>query len=169
MSGTGLGGVAVAAAIVAAALGAQGADTAPHQPVSMRLYRGACQSLTAPDGDVSQACAPALINNLYSDGYVGYSFIRIDPATHAQSAISFFGDSTGQSPGALAVQGVILNGAAGGAQDMEARGTCTRFGPDDGAQTVNCEATTDDGMYTATFVSDGSKPQVRDMRPAAKP
>jgi len=137
--------------------------TAQRQPVSMSLYRGACQSLMTPQGDYSEACAPALVSNLYSDGFVGYAFIHVDPATHAQTAISFLGGSAGMTPGKTEVQGVLLIDPDAGGHDLEARGTCTRSGADDGVQSINCEATTDDGMYTATFVSDGSKPQVRDM------
>lgn len=133
--------------------------------ISMSLYRGTCQNLSTPDGDVSEACAPAMIANRYSDGFVGYGFIRVDPATHAQAAISFLGGSKGMTPGTIELEGVLLN-TADGDKSFDARGTCTLAGPEDGVQSVNCEATTDDGMYTATFVTDGSKPQVRNMAPS---
>jgi len=146
-----------------AAVSVHAQDAPPRQLVSMSFYRGACHGLTTPDGDFSEACAPALIMNLYSDGDTGYGFIHVDPDSHAQSAVSFLGGGAGMAPGSIAVEGVILN-AADGDKSFAARGVCTRAGPDDGAQSVSCEATTDDGMYTATFVSDGSAPQVRDMK-----
>jgi hypothetical protein len=143
-------------------------DAAPSRQLdSISFYRGACHSLTTPDGDVSQTCAPALIQNLYSDGDVGYSFIHVDPDNHAQSAVSFLGNGGGMAPGSIAVAGVLLNGPDGD-ESYEGRGVCTRAGADDGPQSVSCEATTDNGMYTATFVSDGSAPQVRDMTESAE-
>lgn len=143
-------------------------DAAPSRQLnSISFYRGACHSLTTPDGDLSQTCAPALIRNLYSDGDVGYSFIHVDPDSHAQAAVSFLGNGVGMAPGSIAVEGVLLNGPDGD-ESYEGRGVCTRAGADDGPQSVSCEATTDNGMYTATFVSDGSAPQVRDMTKLAE-
>jgi hypothetical protein len=142
-------------------------DAAPARSLDkISFYRGVCHSLTIPAGDIGQTCAPVLVSNLYSDGDVGYSFIHVDPDSRAQSAVSFLGGAAGMAPGSIAVEGVILNGPDGD-KSYEGRGVCTLAGADDGPQSVSCEATTDDGMYTATFVSDGAAPDVRDMRPEA--
>ncbi|HWU50890.1 MAG TPA: hypothetical protein VN042_13490 [Asticcacaulis sp.] len=159
----------ISVSLLGAAPAAVLAQDAPSRHLdSISFYRGACHSLTTPDGDASQSCAPALVRNLYSDGDIGYSFIRVDPDSHAQSAVSFLGNGDGMAPGSIAVEGVLLNGP-GGDESYDGRGVCTRAGADDGPQSVSCEATTDNGMYTATFVSDGSAPQVRDMKTSDKP
>ncbi|MDI7775479.1 hypothetical protein [Asticcacaulis sp. EMRT-3] len=139
--------------------------TAPaHVQTRMTLYHGTCPSLSRPDSAPASDCQPALLVNSYADGFLGYVFVTGSPPA-SQSAVSFFGDTTGMMEGSVQIEAVTI-AAPDKSQTLDARGTCTRSGPDDGAQTVNCEATTDDGMYTATFVSDGQPPQVKNLTAA---
>lgn len=136
------------------------AALAQNTPKSATFLKGECGQLTIPTGDLTSACKKALVNMIYADGRSSFMFSDGD-----QAMISFsgFASQAGGGPATETIDHVsIATPDSGGTHvaSQDAQGSCTFADFFAGQATIRCSASTPKGSFTASFTTDGSKPDV---------
>ena len=123
---------------------------------------GRCSHLVFAGRDGSTACTPKVINDVHKDGRVGFTFLVSDLAV-----ITFSGMGQQQVKDAadVATQPLdtvifTLTGTGTAPKTIEAAGVCTYSNPYAGPAKVVCSAHTGEGLFEATFLSDGREPSM---------
>ncbi len=150
-----LGSVVIALSILIAGTSTL-AEQKKAQPIKLATMRGKCHKLLIPGADVTSICHSAIANFIYPTGKSSFQFVANDKAS-----IGFFGTDSKAVNGKaiLLVEKITFNLLMGaGPTSATASGTCTYTNPYDGPSLVQCSARTEQGLFEATFVSDGSEP-----------
>jgi hypothetical protein len=132
--------------------------TAQTSPKTAIFLKGDCQRLALPTANLTPTCKGALVNMLYQDGRSSFMFSDSD-----RSMISFSG--VGQHfAGDVATQPIdhVSIAGSGGAEvkSEDATGSCEFGNAYKGPTFVRCTANTASGIFTASFRTDGSRPDV---------
>ena len=157
---------AAGAAGLLACMGHTAPAEAQNAPKTAVILKGRCEQLVIPAGDVSANCTGAVVNMIYLDGRSSFMFSD-GTGDSARALISFSG--MGSPSGASGTQPVDHVSAAkksateAGGTDVEsenATGTCESGDYYKGSIEIRCTAQTQSGSFTASFKTDGAKPDV---------
>jgi hypothetical protein len=149
-----------------AGLCASGASANPPQATGaldlayLATMKGACSRLVMGGQDLSGACQPQILNQVYRSGRTGFTFVAGDKAI-----VSFSGmgqDQTHDNPDEAnqPIDKVTFTQIGADTKAEPATGVCSYTNPYKGPSTVKCVAKTARGEFSATFVSDGAEPAV---------
>ncbi|HEY0625448.1 MAG TPA: hypothetical protein VGD10_01820 [Allosphingosinicella sp.] len=123
----------------------------------LAVMNGTCGRLILGGRDVSSGCESRVTNSMYKGGRTGFTFLAGDVAV-----VTFSGADTPAKGNHATVRldRVIftLNGAGTKPNVVPASGTCTYTNPYAGPSRINCSASTNNGAFSASFVSDGEPP-----------
>ena len=126
---------------------------------SLATMSGKCHKLVIGGADASALCKAMVTNAAYKTGKSSFTFVAGESAI-----VGFFGaDSRAEGNKAvLKVEQITLNLMMGTPSTMApANGTCTYTNPYAGPSLVQCSAVSGGKTYSATFVSDGRSPEVK--------
>jgi len=141
---------------------AQGAVAAPLSQLA--TMNGRCTSLTFAGKDGSKACQPKVVNSVHTDGRVGFTFLVGDIAVITFSGVApQVKDTANIATQPLDTVIFTLTGMGTPPNDLKAAGVCTFSNPYAGPSKINCTAHTSNGIFRATFVSDGKEPSIQDF------
>jgi hypothetical protein len=142
-----------------------GAATAAPEAAHVRavmILDGSCRKLVLPGHDLTQGCDGRLVNEVYSNGRVGFTFVLTPGPIVSFSGIA---PQVKQGPDAAIqpIDMVIWGFNSRPVRPIPNRvvGRCRFTNPYKGQATVSCRATAKDGEYSAEFVTDGSPPTER--------
>lgn len=152
----------ILAAIVIVSPSAQalaGPAAAPNLS-AIAFLKGTCQSFVVGGKDASRKCLGKLTNTVYRTGRSGFTFVVGDLAV-----VTFSGADSPAigNRAAIRLDKVIftLIGTGTPPNVIPASGRCTYTNPYAGPSHVNCSATTKDGPFSASFVSNGEPPDIQ--------
>ena len=127
------------------------------------ILKGDCSRLTMAGNVASPYCKGMATNTSYKTGRSGFVFLAVD------SAIVTFSGKDNPAVGdnaSITLDKVIFSlvGLGTAPNSINAKGTCTYSNPVGGRRArIVCNATTTSGAFNATFVSDGSEPDVKEF------
>lgn len=126
------------------------------------IMNGKCTQLTVAGMDSTRACEGKITNTMYKTGRTGFVFMVGDFAVVTFSGMDSpaKGDQT-----ATRLDRIIftLIGTGTPPNDIPATGSCTYTNPDAGPSRINCSATTGEGKFSGSFVSDGQPPDITEF------
>jgi hypothetical protein len=152
--------------VVGAGLGIPAASAKPPEGKGgldleyLATMKGACSRLVLGGQDLSGACVPKIVNQVYRSGRTGFTFVAGE-----QTIVSFSGmgqDQTHDNPDQAnqPIDKVTFTQPGSGPAAEPATGVCSYTNPYKGPSTVKCVAKTARGEFSATFVSDGAEPSM---------
>ncbi|MDP3495096.1 MAG: hypothetical protein Q8R82_18450 [Hyphomonadaceae bacterium] len=158
--------IAVAAAIICSggdnARAAQSKGAVPSLD-SLAIQNGRCTRLVLAGRDMTRGCNAQVLNEVYSNGRVTFTFTVSNSTT-----VTF----SGAAPQVKLSGDVIVQPLDRFVWRLDAgvpsitkpvAGTCRYTNPYRGQATISCEAKGSEGIYRASFVSNGSPPMIRDF------
>jgi hypothetical protein len=119
---------------------------------------GTCKKLTVAGSDRTADCPTSLINIAYKNARSSF-MVQVGD----DSMVSFYGDdhaATGNTATLVLRSMTITRLGQTHARSVPATGECTYTNPYAGPSHVECHATTAEGDYALSFVSDGKPPHV---------
>lgn len=134
---------------------------AQNAPKSAVFLKGTCEQLMTPSGNLTATCKDALVSMQYQDGRSSFMFSDGD-----RSMISFsgIGQQMNGDTANLQVDHIsIARMAASDATEVrseDASGTCEFGNVYKGSVYIRCTGKTASGSFTASFKTDGAKPDV---------
>ena len=157
--------MALATACAATAVIAQGQSDDLPGLSSFAVMNGTCQRFIVAGEDLSEGCEGKVLNTMYeSTGRTGFAFL-----TRSGTSVTFSGvDTPAQGDQAHSILDRVIftmdnketNPKAVKSNVVEATGTCSYTNPYAGPSHINCSATTKNGSFSASFVSDGKAPDI---------
>jgi hypothetical protein len=125
---------------------------------SMVVMTGTCKKLTVSGKNRTADCKGKLLNTGYSDGRTGFYFVTTDGFT---ITFSTRGDQQVHPDAntAIAPVDMVIVGGRGNVDRIAAVGRCKFTNPYRGPAPLECRAETAGGIFDASFISDGSKPE----------
>lgn len=140
-------------------VGAPGTAFAQSQSGESVTVRGDCDGLVVFGTDWSDACVDSLMNVVHNNGVLSLVFSASDRAL-----VTFIGHGRNQTTrgqqATLQIDGITVTPMRPGARaaEFQATGSCSFGNPYGGAMRVHCEATTAEGRFLGTFITDGTRP-----------
>ena len=129
---------------------------------AIAMMDGKCAQLTFAGQDGTQRCEGKITNTVYKTGRSGFTFLIGDLAV-----ITFSGaDSPAKGDQAtVRLDKVIFTLIGTGTKPnvIPASGSCTYTNPYAGPSRINCSATTGDGKFSGSFVSNGQPPDIQEF------
>lgn len=132
------------------------------------VLNGTCQRFIMAGKELTKACDGKVINTMFeSIGRTGFAFV-----THSSTTVTFSGvDTPAKGDQAQSIVDRVIVTIENSESDplavepdvLEATGSCTYTNPYVGPSHINCSASTKEGPFSASFVSDGSPPDVTRM------
>jgi hypothetical protein len=126
----------------------------------MMTLTGACKKLTVGGKNRTADCKGTLLNTDYSSGRTGFYFITTDGI-----AVTFStrGDKQVHPDADTAISPVdmVIVVGQGRSDKILATGTCKFTNPYQGPAPIECRAESASGLFEASFMSDGGKPDVK--------
>ena len=153
-----------------ATIGLCAAITVTSEPVSAQgstkvtslvTMNGKCHKLVLGGENASEICKPTVLNVTYANGKSSFMFVA-----EGLGIISFYGtDSSAKGNKAVITveQTTLKLEMANSPTTAPATGTCSYTNPYTGPSLVQCSAVAAGEIFQATFVSDGSKPDVKEF------
>lgn len=136
------------------------AEAQAPKVTGVMILKGACKKLTVNGKNRTADCTGKLLNTDYSNGRTGFYFV-----TNQGMAVTFStrGDKQVHSDAdtAIAPVDMVIVGGEGRSEKISATGTCKFVNPYKGPAPVECRAESASGLFEASFVSDGGKPDVQ--------
>lgn len=157
-----LGLTALAAVSEAIAAGPQNQSGDLQNLDGFGFMNGTCQRLILAGKDVSKDCEGKVTNTMYeSTGRTGFLFVT----RSGNVVVNFSGVDTpavGDHAASVLDHVIFTQGKTGSKRVKHrgyvATGTCTYTNPYAGPSHINCSASTEKGLFSASFVSDGKPP-----------
>ena len=150
---------ACAMALPLTTLAAQPRPSADGNLMGTATLTGTCQRLIIAGDDSTSRCRGLVGNTAYRSGRSGFTFfVEGEPGL-----VVTFSGADGPAQGdqaAIALDKVIFTPIRPqrATTELRATGRCTYTNPYIGSSRIDCSASTDDGRYSGTFVSDGRPP-----------
>jgi hypothetical protein len=128
---------------------------------------GSCENLEAFAVVLkSGECQDKVINANFSDGRLDFTFFAHNQ--NGDAVFSFSGDGRRQikttADDVTQPIDAIIATFAGTTTTHSAAGTCHYSNPYKGKASVSCKADTDQGMFAASFLTDGKDPTITNMK-----
>lgn len=126
----------------------------------LATMNGKCHKLIIGDADASEICEDVVTNAAYKTGRSSFQFVA------ENKVVGFYGtDNPAKDDQAvLKVERVTLNLMMGmPSTSAPASGTCTYSSPYAGPSLIQCTAISLGKTFSATFVSDGQEPSVKEF------
>lgn len=126
---------------------------------------GTCQRFIVAGKDLTNECDGTVVNTMYErTGRTGFAFV-----TRSNTSVTFSGgDTPAEGDQAHSVVDRVFFSIENTESDpqavksdvLQATGTCTYTNPYAGPSRINCSASTKDGPFIASFLSDGNPPKI---------
>lgn len=125
-------------------------------------FKGDCDTLRVPEGDLSSTCHWAVMNLNYDDGRRNFSFFSGEPTDQFVFAFSGTPDLSAIDENGIVTMAVdvLFTGRGTNISPEPASGECRFNWPYTGEVKIACTAKSDTGEYTANFISNGEPPIV---------
>lgn len=155
-------GAALAAALTTSLLASEAeAQTGDMKNLAgIAILNGSCTQLTVGGKDATHACEGKITNTMYKTGRTGFIFMVGDLAV-----VTFSGaDSPAKGDHAsVRLDKIIftLVGTGTAPNVIPATGSCSYTNPYAGPSRINCSASTKDGKFSGSFVSNGAEPDIQ--------
>lgn len=132
---------------------------------------GTCEKLVLPDVDMSKDCKGKIIQSIYDTGRTGFT-VFVGPHDVAVTMSGLEGPKPDQDTQLQSVDMLIFNLNIEGVDPSteKLQGSCAYANPYLGPMTISCQANDQKGGgYLMQFRTDGSEPQMADLRDPAAP
>jgi hypothetical protein len=141
------------------------ASAAPLDYVA--TMNGHCTRLIFGGHDATPACDPIVTNSFHKDSRTGFTFTVGASAVGAVITFSGMGQQQVKDTANVVTQPLdtviftlIIGTGTLPPNEAKAAGICTYSNPYAGPSTVTCTAHTSDGVFEASFISDGKEPSI---------
>lgn len=128
--------------------------------------KGKCERLSLDVADATAKCDSTIANATYQNGRSGFVFTGggdrvIVTFSGVGSAAIVAGADTRVQP----LDFVMVSFVGSAPHSLKAVGQCRYANPYAGAAVIDCTATTEKGVFEGRFRTDGTQPQVKQLRP----